>query len=81
MSLRSCVKLWKARSISEFSVLPSTTRKFRWESGGPVTCCEEVVVVSIEVLRSRGAATIAGLNTYSDASKKETCDGAIEDYH
>lgn len=38
MSLRSWVKLWKARSISEVSVLPSTTRKFRCESGGLVTC-------------------------------------------
>lgn len=76
MSLRSWVKFWNARSISEFSVLPSTTRKFRWESGGSVTCCEESIVISTEVLRSRRMATSAGLNTYSDACEKETGDGA-----
>ena len=38
MSLRSCVKQWKAASIAALSVLESTTRKFFCESGGGVTC-------------------------------------------
>lgn len=39
MSFRSRVKLWKAFSMVEVSVLESTTRKLRCESGGSVTCC------------------------------------------
>ena len=38
MSFLSCVKLRNAFSIAEVSVLASTTRKFRCESGGSVTC-------------------------------------------
>ena len=41
MSFLSWVKFWNARSISEVSVLESTTRKFLWESGGSVTCCKK----------------------------------------
>ena len=38
MSFLSWVKFLKACSISEVSVLESTTRKFLWEPGGSVTC-------------------------------------------
>lgn len=41
MSFLSWVKFWKACSISEVSVLESTTRKFLWEPGGSVTCCKK----------------------------------------
>lgn len=39
MSLRSLVKRSKAASMADVSVLPSTTKKFFWLSGGWVTCC------------------------------------------
>lgn len=46
MSFRSWVKLWKARSISDVSVLESTTRKLRWASGGSVTCWRDAKGIS-----------------------------------
>jgi hypothetical protein len=46
MSLRSEVKLLKAASISVFSVLLSTTRKFFDESGGFVTCWSSMLVLT-----------------------------------
>lgn len=82
MSLRSWVKFWKARSISEVSVLPSTTRKFRCESGGLVTCCMRPSALASRALDSQGMSLRSGLGelgTYSDASEKQTGDGANEE--
>jgi hypothetical protein len=38
ISFRSFVKLSKACSICDVSVLESTMRKLRWDEGGSVTC-------------------------------------------
>ena len=49
MSFRSLVKLSKAFSISEVSVFASTTRKFRCEEGGSVTCWSWVSLRLLDV--------------------------------
>lgn len=80
MSLRSCVNESKAASMAALSVLPSTTRKFFWLSGGGVTCwrgmSDQIESWSDVEGRRRAAKEDLG-NSYTNAGEEKSSDRVL----